>query len=586
MTTARTYVLTLLGAAALLGVPHGDAGMASASKVNMTFDHFYDGPAVEAAVRELHAAYPNLTELRSIGKSEEGHDIWLLSINNPKTGKDTDKPGVYVDGAIHGNEIQATEVCLYLAWYLLDGYDRIPALREVVDDCAFYIVPVVNVDGRWRFFSEAAGYNIGRTARVPHDDDRDGLTDEDPYEDLDGDGEILEMRVRDAFGGYKTHPDDPRVMVRVKPGEKGEWEMLGSEGIDNDGDGKLNEDPPGYLDMNRNFGFKWQPAYVQGGAGDFPMSGKVTRAISQFIVTKPNICFSFAFHNSGGMLLRGPGSKLAGNYPPSDIKVWDFLGKEGEKIIPGYRYLVSKDDLYTTHGDFDEWMYSNLGIYGFVGELFMSSQEQYRKPGEEGAGGDDDDSWFGGTEPDEKQKFNDIVNQGQMFRDWKSFDHPQFGTIEIGGWRTFTTRIPPTFMLPEMVHRNASLVIFTAQNAPEVTLEVLEVRKLAPDLHRVRIRASNGHGIPSLSSKATQKKLARRDILSLEGAGLEVVAGATVDDLRLDEISPVEHHPERIFTSVPAFGKRDVQWIVRGKGKASVTYRSLKAKDQTIEIEL
>jgi len=586
MTTLGRIIWTLVSVAAWLVVPEAESGFAQEAKVKLTFDHFYDGPAVGAALADLHSAYPGLTELRSIGKSEEGHDIWLLSINNPKTGKDTDKPGIYVDGAIHGNEIQATEVCLYLAWYLLDGYGRIPAVTEMVDGRAFYIVPVVNVDGRWRFFAEASGYKIGRSAKVPFDDDRDGLTDEDPYEDLDGDGEVLEMRVLDPFGGYKSHPDDPRVMVRVKPGEKGEWEMLGSEGIDNDGDGRLNEDPPGYLDMNRNYAFKWQPSYVQSGAGLYPMSSKVTRAISEFILTKPNICFNFAFHNSGGMLLRGPGSKLAGNYPPSDVKVWDFLGKEGEKIIPGYKYLVSKDDLYTTHGDFDEWMYSNLGIYGFVGELFMSSQEQYRKPGEQEDKGDEDDSWFGGTPPEEKQKFNDIVNQGQMFRTWKPFLHPQFGDVEIGGWRTFTTRIPPTFMLPEMVHRTASLVIFTARHAPEVSLEVLEVKALAPDLHRVRIRASNLNAIPTLSSKATQKKLARRDILKIEGPGLDVVAGATVDDLRLDLVSPVEHHPEQIFTSIPAFGKQDFQWIVRGKGKARITYRSLKAKDLQMELEL
>jgi hypothetical protein len=568
---------------ALAAIP---ASARPGAKVNLTFDHFYDGPAVEAALRDLHAAYPDLTTLQSIGKSEEGRDLWLFSINNLKTGKDTDKPGIYVDGAIHGNEIQATEVCLYLAWYLLDGYGRIEKITDVVDECAFYILPVVNADGRWRFFAEASGYNIGRTGLVAHDDDRDGLLDEDPYEDVDGDGEILEMRVKDPFGGYKSHPDDPRVLVRVKPGETGEWEMLGSEGIDNDGDGKLNEDPPGYLDMNRNYGFKWQPRYVESGAGDYPMSGKVTRAVSQFILTKPNICFNFAFHNSGGFILRGPGSKLAGSYPPSDVKVFDYLGKEGEKIIPGYKYGVSKDDLYTTYGDFDEWMYSNLGIFGFVGELFMSSQEQYRKPGEKGFEGDRDDSWFGGTKPEEKQKFNDIVNQGQMFSDWKSFVHPQFGPVEIGGWRTFTTRIPPTFMLPEMVHRNASLVIFTAQQAPEVKLEVLDIKEMAPGVHRVRVRASNMRAIPSLSSRAVQKDLVRRDILQLEGRGLTVVGGATVDDLRLDQVSPVEHRPERLFLTVPGFGKQDVQWIVRGKGKATVTFRSLKAKDQSLSFDL
>ena len=161
-----------------------------ADGVKLTFDHYYDGPAVEKALKSLHNAYPDLTTLHSIGRSEEGHDIWLLTINNAKTGKDTEKPGVYVDGTIHGNEIQATEVCLYLASYLLDSYDDNPVIKKIVDTRAFYIIPVVNVDSRWRFFSDPSGYNIGRTARVPYDDDRDGLVDEDDFDDLDGDGDI------------------------------------------------------------------------------------------------------------------------------------------------------------------------------------------------------------------------------------------------------------------------------------------------------------------------------------------------------------------------------------------------------------
>jgi hypothetical protein len=556
-----------------------------AAKVQLTFDHFYDGPAVIDALNKLHKAYPDLTELRSIGKSEEGRDIWLLTITNQATGKDTEKPGIYVDGTIHGNEIQATEVCLYLASYLLNGYDSIPVIKNLVDNRTFYIVTVVNVDSRWRFFSDAGGYDIGRTARVPYDDDRDGLADEDGVEDIDGDGEILQMRIRDPFGGFKSDPDDPRVMVRVKPGEKGEWRLLGDEGIDNDGDGRLNEDGPGYLDMNRNYPFKWQPAYVQDGAGDFPLSGKIPKAIADFVLTKPNICFDFAFHNSGGLIVRGPGSKLAGMYPPQDVRVYDFLGKEGEKILPGYRYIIGVKDMYTTHGDFDEFMFSNLGIYGFVGELFMSSQEQYRTEGEKPPE-DRPGAYYGGTPSAERQKFNDFVNQGTMFRDWKEFDHPQYGKIEIGGWRTFTTRIPPPFMLPEMVHRNASLVLLAARNAPEVTLEVTEVKDLGDGLHRVRVRAANANTIPTLSGKAQSRNIVRKDMFKIAGNGIEVVSGAVVDDAVFDRVKTVDHRPWMIFTSVPSFGKCEVEWIVKGSGKVTITYDALKARNQTLTVTL
>lgn len=545
----------------------------AADKLKLAFDHYYSGPEVVETLQKLHKAWPEITELRSLGKSEEGRDIWELTINNPKTGPDTEKPGIYVDGTIHGNEIQATEVALYTAWYLLYNYDSIPKITELVDHRAFYVVPVVNVDGRWRFFADPGSYNIGRSAIVPYDDDRDGLADEDGYEDLDGDGEIMLMRKADPFGEYRTSPDDPRVMIRTKPGEQGEWTLLGREGIDNDGDGDLNEDPPGYLDMNRNWGFKWQPPYVQDGAGDFPMSSKPARAIADFVLSKPNIVFDFAFHNYGGLFVRGPGSNLAGFYPPGDVKVYDYLGHEGEKIVPGYKYIIGSKDMYTTHGDFDEWLYSGLGIYGFVGELFK--QDQLHFGNKEGRVTDV-----------EEQKFNDRLAQGTMFKEWTGFDHPQFGKIELGGWRTFTTRIPPAFMLQEMAHRNASMVIFTAGEAPEISLSELDVKHLGDGLHRIRIRAANRHAIPSLSGRAVREQIVREDLLTITGRNIEVVSGGIVDDLYLDNVEAAEHRPEVLFVHVPSFGKTDVQWIVRGSGKVKVSYNALKAANQTLTVDL
>ena len=578
----RKYITFI---AVLLGIVLIGAGNISAG-VDLSFEHLYTNDEVIAALKQLHQAYPKFTSMQSLGKSEEGRDIWLFTINNPATGNDVDKPGIYVDGTIHGNEIQATEVCLYLIWYLLENYDELPDIKEIVDRNAFYVIPIVNVDSRARFFTDPTDYNYGRTGRVPYDDDRDGLVDEDNLDDLDGDGEILEMRIADPYGGWKSDPDDPRVMIRTKPWEKGEWRRLGEEGLDNDGDGRINEDGPGYLDMNRNYGFAWQPMYVQDGAGDFPMSGKITRALADFILTRPNIVFNYAFHNSGGLWVRGPGSPLAGRYAPSDVRVYDYLGGEGEKIVPGYRYIIGGQDMYTTHGDFDEFMYSNLGIFGFVGELFMSKQEAYRstpdKPGE----GDRENAYYGGVAAKERQEFNDNLTHGKMFRDWKKFNHPQLGEIEIGGWRKFTTRIPPDFMLPEMVHRAASMVIFTAKQSPDISLELLEVKDLGNGLKRIRVRATNETALPSLSAKAVSKSIYRQDILSIEGNGIEVVSGAIVHDLHLDNIQPVEYRPHMIFTSVPSFGKRDVQWIVKGSGKAVISYDGVKAKNCTLDVSL
>ena len=551
------------------------ATAAAADKPAFAWDHYFDQEEVTEVLKKLHKAYPRLTELESIGKSSEGREIWAMTINNPETGDALSKPAMYVDGAIHGNEIQATEVCLYTAWQLLDKYGVWERITELVDRTAFYIIPTVNVDSRARFFTDPGSYNIGRTARIPHDDDRDGMEDEDGPEDIDGDGMIMQMRIRDPFGQHRSDPEEPRVLLRVKPGQQGEWTRLGAEGIDNDGDGAVNEDGPGYVDMNRNFGFAWQPRYVQNGAGDYPLSATNTRAVSDFIEARPNIAFAFAFHNMGGMFLRGPGSKLSPPIPPADLKVLDYLGMEGERTIPGYRYLVAMDDLYTTYGDFDEFMYQCWGVFAYTGEIYMSSQVAYRGRSEETTG-PDGNLWSRRPTFAERQQFNDHLMMGEMFVEWRPFDHPTYGEIEIGGWKPFTVRMSPGFMLPETVHRNAMFVIWTATQLPHIAVEVIEVKDLGGGLWRVRARAANTGAVPTLSSRALQKEIYRRDLFSIAGKGLEVLSGGVLIDPHFDKVDPVNHFPERIPTHVPAFGKREVQWIVNGNGSVTVTYKGFK----------
>ena len=88
--------------------------------------------------------------------------------------------------------------------------------------------------------------------------------------------------------------------------------LLGFEGIDNDGDGLVNEDPPGGYDLNRNWPADWQPNYVQNGSRDYPFQLPETRAVANFLLAQPNVAGVQSFHNAGGMILRGPGAEAAG----------------------------------------------------------------------------------------------------------------------------------------------------------------------------------------------------------------------------------------------------------------------------------
>ena len=150
---------------------------------------------------------------------------------------------------------------------------------------------------------------------------------------------------------------------------------LGTEGIDNDGDGLINEDPPGGYDMNRNWPADWQPEHVQGGAGDFPLSWPETNCVALFILDHPNIAGVQSFHNAGGMILRGPGSQSRqAAYPGNDDRIAEEIGAVGARMIPFYRNMVIWRDLYSVHGGFVNWTYEHRGIFSFTNELWNTDQ--------------------------------------------------------------------------------------------------------------------------------------------------------------------------------------------------------------------
>lgn len=553
-------------------------------EVPLRFDRYYNYEEVYQALKELNKAFPELTKLDVVGKSEEGREIYALTINNPKTGDELSKPGVYVDGNIHGNEIQAGEVCLYYANMLLTKYGENEKITKAVDRNAHYIIPVVNVDGRYHFFEDAHTPSSSRSIRVPKDDDGDGLFDEDAPDDMDGDGSITQMRIKDPYGNYKADPEDSRILVRCKPGEKGEYTLLGYEGIDNDGDGRLNEDAEGYLDPNRNWGYHWMPPYVQSGAGSFPFSGVGLKAVDNYIAARPNIIIGFAFHNNGGMWLRVPSDEGI-NIPQSDVAAYDVIGNNAKKITPGYVYQRSVD-LYPTYGDFDSHIFFVYGIFSFVGELFQTETETYReninKPIEE-----DESQSYRGQSPEqtrERLKFNDKITQGELYKDWKKFNHPVYGEIEIGGWVKMSTRLPHPFMLPELVHRNASVVFLAAENTPEISMEVFDVKEIGKNLHQVRVRLKNKNALPSMSGNAVNSKLYPQDILKVSGG--KVVAGGKINDIRLDKVSYKDKKPEIQYLSVEGYGNVEYQFLIEGKGEVTFNYESRKANNVETSVKL
>ena len=536
------------------------------------FDRLYPNDKILDFLKGYAAAYPDWVSLKSIGKASAGGDIWLVAISNPATGPELSKPAVYVDGATHANEIQGTEVCLYLIHYVLNNYGKLAPITELLDRAVLYLVPMVNPDSRALWFNSPSTPSFPRTVPVHIDDDRDGRVDEDGYEDLDGDGEITIMRKKVPLGQgrFRLDPKDPRILVPVQGEELGDYILLGPEGIDNDGDGLVNEDPIGYVDANRTWAYSWQPRYVQPGSSDYPLQIAETRAIALWALEHPNIAAAQSFHNAGRIILRGPGAKSARPYPPGDLRAYDLIGREGEKALPGYKYSIIWRDLYTAYGGTTDHFYGVHGAIAFSNEL-NGPQQDFNKDGK--------------VTDDEVMKFNDLLTHGRMYKDWKPFKHPQYGDIEIGGWRHDTGRPPEGFLLEEECHRNAAFVLFHARHLPRLSFQEPTLTRLPDRLWQLYVPILNDRAIPSMTEIARQLKLHRPDIATVEGA--RVLASGIVRDRWLNKVDYQPHRPERLMVyGVPGLSTQTLFFLVEGKGPLTVTYDSLKAGKISQKIQL
>lgn len=532
------------------------AGTPANPKVQASWNKYYTYAGVTDLVKKLAAAYPSLVSFESMGKSYQGREMWVMIITDRKAGSPDSKPGYWIDGNIHSIELQGTEMALYTAWYLCEMSGENKFISELLKDKTFYIAPTINPDARDYFA------NIGvppRSGLMPFDNDRDGEFDEDGADDMNGDKNISQMRRKNPEGNLIADPEDPRKMIRVQPGQKGEYEMLGSEGIDNDGDGLVNEDGIGGYDGNRDWGLNWETNYVQSGAHKYPFSQPENKAVLDFIVKHRNIAGAQTFHNSGGMILRAPSIEGGGAeaYSRSDDAVIDAIGKKGEQMLPGYKLLTIWKDLYTVYGGEIDWWHGGMGCFVYSNELWNSYLMFYD------------------TSLTDQYDFDRLLLFEDSFIPWQEITHPVYGKVEIGGFSKMIGRLHPGFMLETDAHRNAAFCIYNAYQTPKLEISGVEVKNIAGGLKEITAKVTNTRMMPTHSASNLRYKIDPPVYVHLDGG--TVLAGMIVTNKDLNRTIEQKKDPQRMeISNIPGYQSFDLKWIVKGGTKYRIRAESVK----------
>ena len=274
-----------------------------------TPDRYHNHQEFNQIISALAAGNPGTAVLHRIGKSAGGNELIILEIG-PEAGRKPRKlPAVLVVANLEGTVPIASEAALYLASQIVQ--------RSAAKDLTWYILPSGNPDAAARYFQTPPRQDERNARR--HNDDMDDQEDEDGPEDLNGDGIITQMRVKDPSGEWLPDEGDTRMMRRADPakGEKGTYKLY-SEGIDNDGDGQYNEDGPGGTDISSTFPHLFRPFTETGGL--WPGSEEETFSLLQFTFAHPEIAMTFAF-GSTNMCLQPPAGGRQGTADLNQIKI-------------------------------------------------------------------------------------------------------------------------------------------------------------------------------------------------------------------------------------------------------------------------
>lgn len=500
----------------------------------LTFDRYYRYQALTEALRQLARDYPQLCRLESLGKSFEGRDIWCMTVTRFVTGDDRSKPAVWVDGNIHASEVSASSACLHLLHRLLTGAQD-DTISHILDTRAFYIVPRVNPDGAELALADKPVFLRSSVRPYPYDEDPlEGLR----IEDIDGDGRILQMRIEDPNGPWKVCAQEPRLLVRREPEDrKGpfyrllpEGYLLTPPGSEKAYDGVTLELAPlkQRLDLNRNYPANWRPEGEQKGAGPFPASEPEVRACVAFLTDHPNICHAVAFHTFSGVVLRPYSHSADEKFPVEDLELYKRIGKKCTDLAGYPTFSVYHDFRYHAKevitGTFDDWAYEHLGLFAWTCEIWSAHRQAGITEGFDGKsppGKQRFIDWFDNHPIEEELKllaWSDSQLDGAGYQDWKAYEHPQLGPVEIGGWDRITTfRNPPLKCLEKEIEPLSDWLLWQAQTTPLLAIHSHKVVRLGDDTYQLQVVLQNQGYLPTyVTKKALERRACREVIVELE----------------------------------------------------------------------
>ena len=285
------------------------------SKISKDSSGFNSPGEIKKIIKLAGTKNKRFMKLHKLAKSPGGVPIYIVEIN-PSGKFSKSIPAVFVAANLKGINLISSEAAIFLI-------NKIAAHPEYRAKLRWFILPLGNPDSAKNFFRKPR-YMDSRNSG-PYNDDMDDAVDEDGFDDLNGDGIITMMRVKDIGGKYIPVKGKEPLMKKADPlkNEKGIYKLY-TEGIDNDGDGRYNEDPPGGTDVSINFPHLFKHFTKTGGM--WPGSTSEVFSLFKFIFDHKEIAMTVVFGESNFCKVPPKGGRK-GSVDYDKIKIPKRIGK-------------------------------------------------------------------------------------------------------------------------------------------------------------------------------------------------------------------------------------------------------------------
>ena len=515
---------------------------------------------IERSLQTLAQKHPTRIKLENIGKSAGGQPLYMVQIAGSGKVAPNKRPAVLVGANIAGFHHAGSEAALHLIERLASSSDK--KIEELLAQRTFYIAPLLNPDAHASLFATPRQIRAGNASKI--DRDVDGLMEEDGPDDLDGNGVITQMRIKDPTGDMIIDPSDPRRMMKADPskGQRGQYRVY-VEGNDKDKDGLYNEDGIGGVHPDRNFAAGFQVANAEVGA--WPGIAPETKAIMDAVIARPNIALAIVYGPANQLLAPPKGfdrptpegakpSLEANRYEADDLKTLANLADPYKKALDLANLDSKRTGKQTLPGSFANWLYFHHGITTIEVDVWGIPKMANAKSSDANKSEKSDKSDSANSAQADLFAYID-AQAPQSHTPWKNITLSNGVKAEVGGIDAFVEYAPDAKLLQPAISAHTDQVVAWTNKLAELEFIETKVEHQGNDVWRITAVGGMKGELPTHSKLATRMK-------NKIPVRMEMKLGQGVTSLVLNRASV----QERLEPSSTIKG----EWLVKARPGAQV----------------